>query len=115
MANSVWRLIPLLSASGSVQMAIDQWLLETASSGEKSANSAILHLATGGDFLGLPPAQVAGVLAAFVLGGNACAVGEEAQRRARGTSPRGFNLCSCGLGIWKQSYESLSDYLRVFD
>ncbi|MEG3909540.1 biotin/lipoate A/B protein ligase family protein [Microcoleus sp. w1-18aA5] len=28
MANSVWRLIPLLSASGSVQMAIDQWLLE---------------------------------------------------------------------------------------
>ncbi|MEG3850031.1 biotin/lipoate A/B protein ligase family protein [Microcoleus sp. herbarium19] len=28
MANSVWRLIPLLSASGSLQMAIDQWLLE---------------------------------------------------------------------------------------
>jgi hypothetical protein len=28
MDNSVWRLIPLLSASGSVQMAIDQWLLE---------------------------------------------------------------------------------------
>ncbi|HBK99551.1 MAG TPA: biotin--protein ligase [Microcoleaceae bacterium UBA10368] len=28
MANSVWRLIPLLSASGAVQMAIDQWLLE---------------------------------------------------------------------------------------
>ena len=28
MANSVWRLIPLLQASGSVQMAIDKWLLE---------------------------------------------------------------------------------------
>lgn len=28
MANSVWRVIPLLSASGSLQMAIDQWLLE---------------------------------------------------------------------------------------
>jgi len=28
MANSVWRLIPLLQASGRVQMAIDQWLLE---------------------------------------------------------------------------------------
>lgn len=28
MANSVWRLIPLLSASGRVQMAIDQWLLQ---------------------------------------------------------------------------------------
>jgi Lipoate-protein ligase A len=28
MANSVWRVIPLLSASGAVQMAIDQWLLE---------------------------------------------------------------------------------------
>ena len=28
MTNSVWRLIPLLSASGAVQMAIDQWLLE---------------------------------------------------------------------------------------
>ncbi|MCW6051089.1 lipoate--protein ligase family protein [Lyngbya sp. CCAP 1446/10] len=28
MANSVWRLIPLLQASGSVQMAIDQWLLQ---------------------------------------------------------------------------------------
>ncbi|MEG4803380.1 biotin/lipoate A/B protein ligase family protein [Microcoleus sp. ARI1-B5] len=28
MANSVWRLIPLLSASGKVQMAIDQWLLQ---------------------------------------------------------------------------------------
>ncbi|MCC3433058.1 MAG: lipoate--protein ligase family protein [Microcoleus sp. PH2017_04_SCI_O_A] len=28
MANSVWRLIPLLSASGRVQMAIDKWLLE---------------------------------------------------------------------------------------
>ncbi|MEG3844299.1 biotin/lipoate A/B protein ligase family protein [Microcoleus sp. herbarium14] len=28
MANSVWRLIPLLQASGNVQMAIDQWLLE---------------------------------------------------------------------------------------
>ncbi|MEG4091732.1 biotin/lipoate A/B protein ligase family protein [Microcoleus sp. Pol12B4] len=28
MANSVWRLIPLLSAPGRVQMAIDQWLLE---------------------------------------------------------------------------------------
>ncbi|MEZ2225526.1 lipoate--protein ligase family protein [Microcoleus sp.] len=28
MTNSVWRLIPLLEASGTVQMAIDQWLLE---------------------------------------------------------------------------------------
>ena len=28
MANSVWRLIPLLSASGAVQMAVDEWLLE---------------------------------------------------------------------------------------
>ncbi len=28
MTNSVWRLIPLLQASGGVQMAIDQWLLE---------------------------------------------------------------------------------------
>jgi lipoate---protein ligase len=28
MANSVWRLIPLLQASGGVQMAIDEWLLE---------------------------------------------------------------------------------------
>ncbi|WP_377475888.1 MAG: biotin/lipoate A/B protein ligase family protein [Microcoleus anatoxicus] len=28
MTNSVWRLIPLLQASGTVQMAIDQWLLE---------------------------------------------------------------------------------------
>ncbi|MGL5058790.1 MAG: lipoate--protein ligase family protein [Microcoleus sp.] len=28
MANSVWRLIPLLSASGRVQMAVDEWLLE---------------------------------------------------------------------------------------
>ena len=28
MTNSVWRLIPLLQASGAVQMAIDQWLLE---------------------------------------------------------------------------------------
>ncbi|NJK66403.1 MAG: lipoate--protein ligase family protein [Microcoleus sp. CSU_2_2] len=28
MANSIWRLIPLLQASGSVQMAIDEWLLE---------------------------------------------------------------------------------------
>jgi lipoate---protein ligase len=28
MANSVWRLIPLLQASGIVQMAIDEWLLE---------------------------------------------------------------------------------------
>ena len=28
MTNSVWRLIPLLSASGRVQMAIDKWLLE---------------------------------------------------------------------------------------
>ena len=50
----------------------------TASSREKSANSAILHLATGGDFLGLPPAAMAGVLAAVVLAGNACRVGEEA-------------------------------------
>lgn len=28
MVNSVWRLIPLLSAAGSVQMAVDEWLLE---------------------------------------------------------------------------------------
>ncbi|TAG88866.1 MAG: lipoate--protein ligase family protein [Oscillatoriales cyanobacterium] len=28
MTNSVWRVIPLLQASGAVQMAIDQWLLE---------------------------------------------------------------------------------------
>ncbi|MBE9096842.1 biotin/lipoate A/B protein ligase family protein [Tychonema sp. LEGE 07203] len=28
MANSVWRLIPLLSASGMLQMAIDKWLLQ---------------------------------------------------------------------------------------
>lgn len=34
MANSVWRLIPLLSASGAVQMAIDQWLLEQHQAGK---------------------------------------------------------------------------------
>jgi lipoate---protein ligase len=34
MANSVWRLIPLLSASGSLQMAIDQWLLEQHQAGK---------------------------------------------------------------------------------
>jgi lipoate-protein ligase A len=34
MDNSVWRLIPLVSASGSVQMAIDQWLLEQHLAGQ---------------------------------------------------------------------------------
>mgnify|MGYP003493195418 CR=1 FL=1 len=28
MANSVWRLIPLVQASGGVQMAVDEWLLQ---------------------------------------------------------------------------------------
>jgi lipoate-protein ligase A len=28
MVNSVWRVIPLLSASGSLQMAVDEWLLD---------------------------------------------------------------------------------------
>lgn len=34
MANSVWRVIPLLSASGSLQMAIDRWLLEQHQAGK---------------------------------------------------------------------------------
>jgi lipoate-protein ligase A len=34
MANSVWRLIPLLKASGEVQMAIDRWLLEKHRQGQ---------------------------------------------------------------------------------
>ena len=114
MANSVWRLIPLLSASGSVQMAIDQWLLEQHLAGK--------HPPTLRFYTWQPTAISLGYhqrrwpeLAAVVLAGNACGVGEEAQRRARRAAPRGFNLCSCGVGIWKQPYESLSDYLRVFD
>lgn len=35
MANSVWRLIPLLSASGAVQMAVDEWLLEKHRAGKQ--------------------------------------------------------------------------------
>lgn len=34
MTNSVWRLIPLLEASGEVQMAIDRWLLEKHRQGQ---------------------------------------------------------------------------------
>lgn len=34
MANSAWRLIPLLSAAGAVQMAVDEWLLEKHRAGK---------------------------------------------------------------------------------
>jgi lipoate---protein ligase len=34
MANSAWRLIPLLSAAGEVQMAVDEWLLEKHRAGK---------------------------------------------------------------------------------